>query len=479
MTKAYITTSIPYVNGNPHIGFALEIIQADVLARYYKSLSVKTFFLTGTDENAIKNAQKAQELGLDVKKMVDDYAKQFYDLKSVLNLSFDFFIRTSSPDHHLSAQKFWLLCQKDIYKKKYVGLYCSGCESFYKDGEFKDNICPNHKKPLETIEEENYFFALSRYQKQLFDIISKDKIQIEPQYRKTEILNFINQGLEDFSISRPADRAYNWGIDVPGDSSQKIYVWFDALINYVSGLGFGTESENFKTFWLDNNNKIHFIGKDIIKFHLIYWPAMLLSARLPLPNKVFVHGFLTVNRQKISKTLGNVISPYDLVYKYGTDAVRYYFLREIPTAEDGDFSWQRFNEIYKSELSNELGNLVVRVTTLAEKDSLEVEFSDKEYDFSLNGKDLSELVENFNYHQAMAEINAYIKELNKKIDTFQPWKKSSGERQKFLIDMLSHLHKLGFVLRPFLPDTAGKILKSVSGKISKAQALFPSIADNN
>ncbi|GIW63693.1 MAG: methionine--tRNA ligase [Patescibacteria group bacterium] len=476
MSKAYISTAIPYVNGSPHIGFALEVIQADVLARYYRILGFNTFFLTGTDENAIKNAQKANELGIDIKQMIDDYAQQFYRLKSVLNLSFDNFIRTSSKQHHLASQKFWQLCQADIYKKKYAGLYCSGCEAFYKDGELADNICPDHKKQLEVIEEENYFFALSKYQKQLFEIISQDKIKIIPEYRKKEVLNFIAKGLEDFSISRPAERTYNWGIDVPGDPTQKIYVWFDALINYISGLGFHSDSKQYQTFWLNNNNKTHFIGKDIIKFHLIYWPAMLLSAGLPLPNKVFVHGFLTINHQKISKTLGNVVSPYDLVDKYGVDAVRYYFLREIPTADDGDFSFQRFEEIYKSELVNELGNLVVRLTAMAGKDNLAVEQTQKP-DFVLNDVDLGSLIENYNYFQALAEINRFVKKLNKTIDDFKPWTKTSDQRRSFLIARMSDLFKLGYILSPFLPETADIVIKSVSGRIKKAPVLFPNITD--
>ncbi len=478
MKKALITTAIPYVNAEPHIGFALEAIQADALARYYRELGYKVFFLTGTDENAMKNAQKAKELGVSPKELVDKNSKKFYELKDLLNLSFDNFIRTTSKTHKKGAQKFWKLCIKDIYKKKYKGFYCVGCESFYKEGEFENNICPYHNKPLEIVEEENYFFRLSKYQDKLLEIYEKDKIKVVPEFRKREIINFIKNGLEDFSISRPKERTLGWGIDVPDDPSQKIYVWFDALINYLTGLSFSENSQTYKEFWLKNKNKIHVIGKDIIKFHLIYWPAMLLSANLPLPNKIFIHGHLTLNKKKMSKSLGNIISPKDLVEKYGTDATRYYFLREIVSWSDGDFSFSRMREIYSSELANEIGNLISRITTLAAKDNIEIKHKDIPFN-KLASKEFYQNVENFNFHIALEELRKRFQKLNKKIDEFEPWKKEKAKRKDFLEEMLFEIYNLGRLLKPFMPETAQKIIKFSSGKIKKIEPLFPKLKDEN
>ncbi len=474
MKKAFITTSIPYVNASPHIGFALEIIQADTLSRYYKNLGYKVFFLTGTDENAIKNAQKAEELGITVQQLVDEKSKDFYALKDLLNLDFDYFIRTTSQIHKQGAQKFWQLCKKDIYKKTYEGLYCIGCESFYKDSEFEGNICPYHEKPLEKVKEENYFFALSKYQDKLIKIYEQNKIKIIPEFRKDEVLNFIKQGLEDFSISRPAQRTRGWGIDVPADPSQKIYVWFDALVNYLTGISFSKNSQTFKEFWLENNNKIHIIGKDIIKFHLIYWPAMLLSAGLPLPNKIFIHGFLTLNKKKISKTLGNIISPREVVQLYGKDATRYYFLREIPSYGDGDFSHQRMKEIYNSELANELGNLILRITTLAAKDNIFCQEDTTPFE-KIMPKQFYKYMENFQIHLAVELINKQIKTLNKEVDQFEPWNKTTQERKDFLIKTLQKLNRLGKILKVFMPDAGEKIINHTAGKIEKAKPLFPKL----
>ncbi len=435
-------------------------------------MGYKTFFLTGTDENAIKNAKKAKELGMTAQELVDKNAQRFFNLKTLLNLSFDNFIRTTSTQHIKGAQKFWELCKKDIYKKKYSGLYCVGCESFYKDGEFENNVCPYHNKPLEKVEEENYFFALSRYQNKLLEIYEKGEIKIVPEFRKKEVVKFIEKGLEDFSISRPKERTYNWGIDVPGDPSQKIYVWFDALVNYLTGLSFSEDSKTYQEFWLENNNKIHIIGKDIIKFHLIYWPAMLLSAGLPLPNKVFVHGFLTLNKKKMSKTLGNVVYPEELVEKYGIGATRYYFLREVVSWDDGDFSYERMNDIYSSELSNELGNLISRVTNLAQKDRIKTHFPEVPFK-DLMPKEFYQHVESFELHLALELIREKIKKLNKMMDKEAPWRKKPEERKDFLEEMLFELYKIGKALQPFMPETGKTIEQSCLDQIKKVKPLFP------
>jgi methionyl-tRNA synthetase len=316
--KFYVSSALPYVNSVPHLGFALEIVQTDVIARYHRSLNEEVFFLTGTDENGLKIARAAEDAGIEVAKFAKKNAEKFKGLKEVLNLSFDDFIRTTEERHIKAVQKLWEACKKDIYKKKYKGLYCVGCERFYKEEELVDGLCPEHKKKPELVEEENYFFKLSKYESQLKELVEKDMIKIIPETRKNEVLGFIKKGLEDICISRSAERARGWGIDVPGDPTQKIWCWWDAVINYISALGYSTEEKRFREWWQENDNKLHVIGKGILVFHALYWPAALLSAGLSLPNKLFVHGYLSVDGQKISKSLGNVIDPHRLVAKYGT-----------------------------------------------------------------------------------------------------------------------------------------------------------------
>ncbi len=474
MKKVYLTTSIPYVNAAPHIGYALEAVQADALARFYRALNYDVRFQIGTDENAIKNVESAEKLGIPTRQLVDKNSQAFYNLKEILNLSFDYFVRTTSEKHIKGAQKFWRLCEKDIYKKKYQGLYCIGCEAFYKEGECADNVCPIHQRKLEITTEENYFFALSRYQARLEEIIKGNEVEIYPDYRRAEILNFIAGGLEDFSISRPKQRTKGWGIPVPGDDSQRIYVWFDALLNYITGLDFGEDGELFKKYWLNNDNRFLVIGKDIIKFHAIYWPAMLLSARLPLQKKIYVHGFITVEGQKISKSLGNVIDPYQLVEKFGTDAVRYYLLREIPPFEDGNYSHSRMLEIYNSDLANELGNLISRIATIAQKDKVVAKQIKVNADQIYQGSQIS-LWENFQFNKILEAIWLKIKDLNKEIDNFAPWKKTPEERKDFLAETLLKLSLIGYSLLPLLPQTAQTIINSTQGKIEKIPPLFPKL----
>ena len=298
----------------------------------------------------------------------------------MLNLSFNDFIRTRENRHLEGAKKLWSACRpEDIYKKQYTGLYCVGCEAFYTPKEVPDDVCPEHKKPLEKIEEENYFFRLSAYQQQIEKLIESDTLSILPESRKNEVLNFVRQGLEDFSISRSQERAKHWGVDVPGDPTQVMYVWFDALSNYITALDYAKNGELYKTFWNSSEcKKIHMIGKGILRFHAVYWPAILLSAGLSLPQEIFVHDYVTINGEKISKSIGNVIHPQALVSEYGTDAVRYYFLREMPSTGDGDFSGRRLKEIYNSDLANGLGNLVARVAKLCENSKFEFKLSSPE-----------------------------------------------------------------------------------------------------
>ncbi len=467
MKKVLITTSIPYVNGAPHIGHALELVQSDAMARAYREDGYDTYFLTGTDENAQKNVESAEKAGIPLQTLVDQNSERFQSLRDPLNLSFDQFIRTTSEKHMKGAQKLWDLCKKDIYRKKYSGLYCVGCETFYKEGEFEDNICPNHNRKLELVTEENYFFALSRYSEKIRDVIQSDMLKIAPTFRKQEMLNFIDKGLEDFSISRPVERMKGWGVPVPDDDNQRMYVWFDALANYITALDFAENGKLFQSYWNDNPNRIHVIGKDIIKFHAIYWIGMLLSAEIMLPTREYVHGFISVSGQKMSKSLGNVIDPYEVVEKFGTDAVRYYLLKEIPSLTDGDFSLDRMKQLYEADLANELGNLVSRVTTMASKDGLTVE-NNTEPDERILDK-----AKHFEFNQALEDIWKTVKELNKEINEKEPWKLSAEERKEHLESWLTKLYIVSTSLKPFMPGTADKIKTATSGKIEKIAPLFP------
>jgi methionyl-tRNA synthetase len=503
--RQFISTAIDYVNAPAHLGHALEKVQADVIARHHRILDKDVFFLSGTDENSLKNVRAAEKEGISVKELVERNSDRFQKLKGVLNLTYDDFIRTTEPRHIKGAQKLWQECQKDIYKKKYKGLYCVGCEAFLKKTELEEGLCPEHQTKPELVEEENYFFKLSKYQKKLKKLIEEDKIKIIPETRKNEILSFINQGLEDICISRSAERerAHNWGIDVPGDPSQKIWVWFDALSNYITALGYGENSKKFQEFWQKNENKLHIIGKGVVRFHAIYWPAFLISANLPLPKTIFVHGYVTSGGQKMSKSLGNVVDPFELVEKYGTDAVRYFLLREIPSTEDGDFTEEKFIQRYNGDLASGLGNLVARVLTMAErkckiqnaKCKIITAFSgipsecgtiqnSKLKDFILKTwQKYNKALENFKFNEALSSIWELISFCDRYIEKTRPWEKS--EKQTPAIgNLLYAIGNIAKMLRPFLPQTSEKIFKQLGikptdkewhFKIKKQKPLFPRI----
>ena len=470
MKRIYITTAIPYVNAAPHIGFALEAVQTDCLARFYRALGYDVYFSTGTDENSLKNVQAAEAEGISPQKLVDKYSKQFANLKDALNLSWDVFVRTSGKNHFEAAQKLWELCKKeDIYKRKYRGLYCVGCELFYSPSELVDGKCPEHYTIPEEIEEENYFFKLSNYQEYLEKLIATDKLRITPISRKNEVLSFIKRGLEDFSISRSVERSRGWGVSVPGDETQVIYVWFDALINYLTALGFGQDEKLYKQYWVDNPNRLHVIGKGIIRFHAVYWPAMLESAGLPLPTSEFVHGYITVEGQKISKSLGNVIDPFEVVNKFGTEAVRYYLLREIPAWGDGDFSLNRFKELYNGELANGLGNLVARVARLASDVNLTLP-AKKNFKFK---KVISDSLKNFRFDQALLGLWDEISALDKRINEEKPWELEGKTLKKTITPIAQEIREIAFNLNPFLPETSEKIFEHFTGTVKQQPPLFP------
>jgi methionyl-tRNA synthetase len=363
----YVTTSIPYVNARPHLGHAMEFVLTDVLARYHRLRGDDVWFLTGTDENSLKNVQAAEREGVPVQELVDRNADAYDDLRGRLELSTDDFIRTSRDPRHLDGVRaLWEACDRngDIYRGIYRGLYCVGCEQFYTEEELVDGLCPEHLTPPEAVEEENYFFRLSRYGNRLADLIASDRLRILPLSRKNEVLSFIRRGLSDFSISRSLARARGWGIPVPGDPGQVIYVWFDALANYITALGYGAGGALYKHYWLGGDRRVHVIGKGIVRFHAVYWPAMLLSASAPLPTELLVHGYVTINGEKISKSRGNTVDPVALAADYGADALRYFVLGQLPSGEDGDFTLERFVNAYNSKLANQLGNLLSRAVPM-------------------------------------------------------------------------------------------------------------------
>jgi methionyl-tRNA synthetase len=486
MKKVFITTAIDYVNGSPHIGHAMEKIQADVLARYHRSLGDDVYFLYGTDENSLKNVQTAEKEGILVKDLVDKNFQKFYAMKEALNLSLDDFIRTTEERHIVGVQKLWEACSQDIYKKKYKGLYCVGCEEFYKEEELtEDGLCPEHRVKPELIEEENYFFKLTNYADKIKKIIETDELKIIPQSRKNEYLSFINSGLQDFCISRSAERAKGWGIDVPGDKTQKVWVWFDALVNYITALGYGSANEiKFNEFWQGDGARLHVVGKGITRFHVIYWPAMLLSAKLNLPKVVFSHGYITVDGQKMSKSIGNVISPFDLVEKYGTDAVRYFLLREIPAMGDGDFSYEKMEKRYNSDLASGLGNLFARTLAMIEKAGLNKDFAIEPNEYTK--KEVADVrlsyADNFiNLNETLAEIWKLVASCDKYIDQEKPWSITDEQKQKQIFSNLLYVLKnIAEMINPFLPQTAEKMFLGLNEKqgvfnIIKGESLFPRI----
>jgi methionyl-tRNA synthetase len=470
--KIYLTTAIPYVNASPHIGHALEFVQADAIARYHRMLGYDVYFSSGSDENSLKNVQAAEKENMSVQKLVDKYAIQFENLKDSLNISWDVFNRTSFKIHYKGAQKLWEMCKKeDIYKKNYRGLYCVGCEAFYALAEIIEGKCPDGHTNIEEIEEENYFFKLSNYQDYLLKLIESNKLKILPEKRRNEVVSFIKHGLEDFSISRSRSRAREWGVPVPGDESQVMYVWFDALTTYLTAIGFGGEDKLFKEYWLGNTKRLHVIGKGITRFHAVYWPAMLASAGLPLPTDEFVHGYVTVDDEKISKSLGNVVSPFEMVDKFGQETIRYYLLREIPAWGDGDFSVERLKEIYNGELANGLGNLVARVARLAADVKLII--GEKQNYFLF--KEVSANLDVYRFDHAMEAIWQEISRLDKLINEEKPWELEGNELKEKIHPIAKDIKNIAYNLLPFLPETANKILKQFTGDVTVEAPLFPRI----
>jgi len=468
--KYYLTTAIPYVNAKPHIGHALEYVISDAIYRYYKLAGFEVRIVSGADENALKNVLAAEQVGMEPAKFLDKHSAIFSDFYKLLEVNLDEFRRgTDKEKHWPGVQKLWKLADKngDIYKKKYKGLYCVGCASFKTEKDLVDGKCPDHDKKPELVEEENYFFKLKKYQNKLIEILESGEYQIFPEKRRNEVLSFIKQGLEDFSISRSNERAQGIGVPVPGDDSQKMYVWFDALTIYMTSSGWGHDEKLWKTWWPAD---LHVIGKDIIRFHAVYWPAMLLSAKLPLPKGLLVHGFISSGGRKMSKSIGNIIDPYEITDKYGVEAFRYFLLSQIPTQDDGDFTIKRFEQVYQSDLANGIGNLVSRVAGLAKDTKLE-EKGSKNNEIS---KSVAKAIENFRLDNAMALVWDEIRKADAFINEGKVWSLKGKEKDKAINKLVKILRQIAYDIKPFLPETSQKIQNQYDGLTVKPEkALFP------
>lgn len=476
MSTYYLTTTIPYVNAEPHIGMALELIQADVLARFHRIMGEDVIFNFGTDEHGQKIYQKAVEQGRTPQEYCDEFSAKFELLKDALHLSYTNFIRTTDEHHKNAAQKFWMMCKEngDIYKKFYTIKYCVGCELEKTDSELENGKCPLHPNlDIQKYEEENYFFKFSTYQQQLLELYKNNPHFVVPTAKLNEIRNFVEAGLQDFSISRLKSKM-PWGIDVPDDNEHVMYVWFDALINYISTIGWPEDKEQFEKYW-----PVHqFAGKDQVRQQAAMWQAMLFSAKLPNSKQIFIHGFMTVDGQKISKSLGNTIDPIAVTQEYGVDALRYYLLAKIHPWEDSDFSWDKFRESYNADLANGLGNLVARVAKLCENSGYEQLISqNKASTHLIHIEGYADALHEYRFNDALFFVWEKIRELDKFISDERPWElvnKDTTRLREILSHAVDHIQEISVLLEPFLPQTAQKIQEQFAqAKIVSSTPLFP------
>jgi methionyl-tRNA synthetase len=452
----YVCTAIPYVNDKPHIGHAMDFLYADILARYHRQQGYETLFGIGTDEHGLKIAEKAEASGKTPQKFVDSIVQQWKDFTESAGISYDHFIRTTSKEHESAAAVIWKKLSGHIYKDTYIGWYCVGCEEYKTDTYVKDTngVCPAHNRAYDKIQEENYFFALSTFTQQIKEAIENDTFKVVPTIRKNEILSVLKEGLDDISISRPANKI-SWGIPVPNDNTQVMYVWFEALMNYITTLGY-PDGEAMQQFWPAN---VQVIGKDILRFHAAIWPAMLLGLGLPLPKMLYAHGFVSAEGKKMSKTLGNVIDPIEVINKFGLDAFRYYFSRHISSYEDSDFTWEKFEAAYNNELANELGNALQRVAAMITKyqGGAIGDLPDRKHDTAR----YHEVIAECRFDRAVDEIWERVRGVNQYIEEEKPWviAKENDEQhlQEVLAEAASSLMQIADLLEPFLPNTAEKI----------------------
>ncbi|GAA3727941.1 methionyl-tRNA synthetase [Spinactinospora alkalitolerans] len=494
MSRYFAMTAIPYVNGRPHVGHALELVETDFLARYRRQRGDEVRAQTGTDDNALKNVRSAEAAGVSPQEYVEQVAQDFLKLGKALNLSFDDFIKTGSdPRHRPGVEKLWAACAErgDLYTKNYTGLYCYGCEQYYADDELDDGLCPEHRVRPDLIEENNWFFRLSRYQDRLIELISSDRLKIEPAHRKREVLSFIESGLEDFSISRSMERARGWGIPVPDRPGQVIYVWYDALANYITAPGYGTDGEGFAHWWTGSDERVHVIGKGIVRFHAVYWPAMLLSAGVELPTTVFVHEYLTADGRKISKSAGNAADPSELAERFGADAVRWWMLRDVALAGDTDYTDERLVTRNNEDLVNNIGNLVNRtvsmvnryrrgvIPALREENELSADLRRARAEAPAR---LDAEVNAFNFRRAAEVVTRLGHEGNRYVEAVAPWALAKAEKQEgaapdaldaVLAELVQTCRVLGGLLVPFLPESAAEIIEQTGGGGGKVASPAP------
>ena len=469
MTQKYITTAIPYVNGVPHIGHAMDYCLADVCARYYKLLGDEVKMQAGADEHGGKIFQKAKELGVPVQEYVDANARKFQDFISKLDVSYSDYVRTSDAAHQKRVQEIWLKLKDHIYLERYEGWYCTGCERFITQKEYDENngVCPDHQKPYEKLKEENYYFKISDFKEKIRNAIINDEMRILPEFRKKEILKLLEDS-PDVSISRPKSQL-TWGVPVPDDDNQTMYVWLDALSNYITVLGY--PETDISVWW---PAAAQFVGKDILRFHAIIWPAMLLGLGLPLPKNIVSHGMVLADGQKMSKSIGNVVDPVELIDRYGVDAFRYFFLKHVDTFADADFTWEKFNNAYNNELANDFGNLVQRLSVMMSKNKVKMISVTTEMP-----TEYKKLMDEFRFSDAFAWVWEKVQKINKRIDDEKPWMLAkNGEVDKLsdcLQSLAADLVECNFLLSPFLPGATKKVDQIfTSGEItSPAQPLFP------
>ena len=469
MKNVYITTAIPYVNGAPHIGHAMDYCLADVCKRYNEMIGNKVRLQAGTDEHGNKNFLKAREQNIPVEEYVSNNSGKFKEFIHKLGVEYTDFVRTTDEFHEKRCQEIWKRLSDHIYKAEYNGWYCTGCERFVTEKEYKENggVCPDHQKPYDELSEENYYFRIADFKDKVREAIETGEITILPEFRKKEVLKLLEES-PDVSISRPTTQL-TWGVPVPDDDSQVMYVWIDALSNYITVLGY--PDVDISDWWPAT---AQFVGKDILRFHAIIWPAMLIGLGLPLPRTLVSHGMVLSNGQKMSKSIGNVVDPVEVLDKHGLDAFRYFFLRHIDTFADSDFTWEKFEDAYNNELANDLGNLVQRLATLANKNGFELSGSSE---FSIP-EDYAEYMNNYEYSKAIDYVWGMLQELNRKIDEEKPWMLAkAGETDKLhacLNGLISKLLLANFLLAPFLPTACEKISAIFNNPIEPPETpLFP------